>query len=175
MPRPHTQIPGRRYTFYNHRSSQKDSGILPVKHGLSNDFAIWNGKKNYVAGGFWASRKFRLQNAIDWNDGTGKQGLITRMRRILTQAKTHAKNGGYVATNSTPENLLKQWKSQKGKCVACRSKMKLKEAIYDHNHETGEPRGFIHPICNLVEGFFKRHSGRNRRFYLRWLFKIGTI
>ena len=75
------------------------------------------------------------------------------MKEILLWSRAAAKKGNYKAPNIGSEDLLKLWESQNNTCAACLGLFNdIFSARLDHNHQTGEARGFIHDHCNVVEG-----------------------
>jgi hypothetical protein len=139
------QFPDRKWTFVDKKTGERDSGILPANFGESNRFARWQRSS-------WISRKFANRASSKWNAGKGPSGLLGRMKFILIKSKYYAKKSGHKPAHITAEDMVKQWQTQKGKCAACCMKLNLMRACFDHNHKTGEPRGFIHRICNMAEG-----------------------
>lgn len=56
-----------------------------------------------------------------------------------------------------------QLAKQGGKCLLCGEKIDLtipKEAVCDHDHNTGEIRGVLHRSCNAAEGKVANAAGR---------------
>lgn len=141
------QIPGQQYTFVNQKTKETDSGILPNELGVSNDFVYWNSHD-----AVWKSRKFCLAQMAAQHKGLGRFGLLSRMRHIISGSKQNAKRFGYKPICDAPEVLVVHWDEQHGFCKACGSPLELLNADYDHDHETGLGRGFIHHQCNVAEG-----------------------
>lgn len=90
--------------------------------------------------------------------GTGPQGLLSRMKHLLGISKYRSRQEKYLPPNTTPEDMVYQWVSQKGFCAACKEPIDLLKTHFDHDHKTGEPRGFVHPVCNMIEGFISKMS-----------------
>lgn len=94
--------------------------------------------------------------------GLGSEGLLGRLKYIITRSKCRANQSGYAPIKTSPEEMLRQWDDQQGKCKACDGPLNeliSLDTVYDHDHETGEGRGFVHSRCNLVEGCMKMMSG----------------
>lgn len=183
-PRPRTRIyqePGSQYTFVDRRTKETDTVILPSIRGESNDFVSWESKTDCLYGGFWQSRKLKRHRDNLRRAGGGPLGLLSRMRAILAVQKRYSKAVGYTQPNVTPEQMVVQWEAQDGKCVACGGLLqpllmidnrKKSGAAYDHDHETGEGRGFTHRGCNLIEGLFVKMSNEEVSNYVSWIMKI---
>jgi hypothetical protein len=163
------QIPGKPYTFTRKKTGEKDSGILPAYLGESNDFAMWH-KSPKGRGGSWLSRKFVLKRAQERGQGIGPSGLLGRMKILIKNSNVNAKReNGYIPLKTTPEMLVAEWECQKGRCIACDLPLELLEAHYDHDHDSGEGRGFIHPSCNMIEGILGSLPKNNRERLLNWV------
>jgi hypothetical protein len=177
-----TQYPGAQYTFVDRQTKQADTGILPNVRGESNDFAAWehNGRGKYK--GNWRSKKLHRAKQNRRRAGSGPLGLLSRMRALLAVQKRYSKAVGYAPPNVTAEQMLEQWELQNGKCAACKGPLKPLlgadnrlhplSAAYDHSHETGEGRGFIHRGCNQIEGLFVNMSDEEVSNYVSWIMKI---
>ena len=50
------------------------------------------------------------------------------------------------------ELRAKLHKAQSGLCCLCGNKISIKDAVLDHDHETGHVRGVLHRQCNHAEG-----------------------
>ncbi len=58
---------------------------------------------------------------------------------------------------------LQQLAQQDGKCPLCGNNIDAsipREAVVDHDHETGEIRGVLHRSCNAAEGKVANAAGR---------------
>lgn len=58
---------------------------------------------------------------------------------------------------------VQQLAKQGGKCILCGEKIDAsipKEAVCDHDHNTGEIRGVLHRSCNAAEGKVANAAGR---------------
>jgi hypothetical protein len=49
----------------------------------------------------------------------------------------------------TPEDKLRQWQRQNGRCGICGQWLKPQDLKIDHNHITGVRRGLLCQKCNL--------------------------
>ena len=61
---------------------------------------------------------------------------------------------------TTPERLTALHVAQKGACAICgliepENPTRAQKMHIDHNHETGEIRGFLCPACNKGLGYFR--------------------
>jgi Recombination endonuclease VII len=110
--------------------------------------------------------------------GEGPAGLIGRFRILLPRLRFWSKSHGYMPPQTTPDEMLRIWKEQKGFCAACGGEMNLlgsNAGCFDHDHETGEPRGFIHKRCNDIEGLVSRLSDEQVHSYLSWINNIRFV
>jgi hypothetical protein len=167
--RKRTQFPGKPFTFVRALTGEKDTGILPSKYGESNDFAMWNSDAGRPTRGSWISRRLNLKSKKEKRQGVGPNGLLDRMKALIRDSKQNARRSGHVPVKASAENLMDAWNLQEGLCAACRLPLNLFQACYDHNHETGKGRGFIHYACNNVEGILKNMPRENRGIFLEWL------
>jgi hypothetical protein len=96
------------------------------------------------------------------------------MRVILNRAMYVAKYAGYKSPTSTPEQMVSEWNKQDGECAACGGLFinDSRKISYDHNHETGEPRGFVHGYCNTLEGLFTKMTQEELLTFIEWIKKI---
>jgi hypothetical protein len=138
------QIPGESWTFpCGHKA------VLPKKRAESNEFAYWN-TKTWICNPCSKARKTKGLR------GEGRGGLLTRMAQLHRATEYLSKKSGYAPPNVSPERMTEMWPLQKDLCAACGEPIELLKSDFDHNHDTGEPRGFIHHSCNVVEGNTKR-------------------
>ena len=164
------QTSGQQWTFISKRTGEKDTGILPAVFGETNDFAEW---KKTRWGGSWYSRHFNAQMTKLQQRGEGSKGLISRMSHLLVSARGAAKKGRYKHPIIEPKELLYMWQMQSNKCAACLGPFKdIFAARLDHNHETGEVRGFIHDHCNIVEGRTLKMSDKEFKNLIDFINKI---
>jgi hypothetical protein len=160
------QTPGTIHTFVTALGS--DTGVLPSSYGLSNEFAMWRPHKRSSTGGSWRSRKFHSLRFQNNYRGVGKDGLLGRMKVLFYAAKARDTRQGYQSPDTTPEKMLDSWFLQNGICPACGSSIDLLEAAFDHDHRTGEPRGFIHKRCNWAEGYIHTMSNSEFENFVTW-------
>lgn len=173
------QKPGKRWIFKRRKTGEKDVGVLPTQYGESNRFARWQPySKGWAgggdSGGSWVSIKFSRKVVIARADGSGPEGLLGRMKAALNSLRGAARRKGYTAPDVTPEQMVVQWLSQKGICAACKGILKtncknLRWPHYDHCHETGRGRGFVHRWCNWAEACFRHMSKTERLSFLSWI------
>ena len=162
------QMPNKEWTFVNKRTGETDTGILPAALGEQNDFAIWQKSSAVFRGGYWSSRHFYNQCHRRSRKGIGPTGLLGRMRFLLSRQKDDAVRGGHKSPMVEPERMVHLWESQKGFCVACLGHLDLLSSNFDHNHDTGEPRGFVHRWCNLAEGHINKMSEVEFSNFIQW-------
>jgi hypothetical protein len=163
------QQPGESWTFVYRATGEYETGTLPSNFGESNEFARW--KKDH-----WISRKFNRLSLNRSLKADGPRGLLGRMSILSSAYKSQAKNRNQLAPTATPEQMVEMWLAQDGKCAACKEPLVLinaessgKSACFDHNHETGEPRGFIHQGCNKVEGIVLPMADEAFENLITWL------
>jgi hypothetical protein len=140
------QIPGQFYTFVRKKTEEKLTCLLPEQPGVGNAEVYWIGT-------CWAPRSFQRKTGIEYRQGRGSKGLLGRMQYLLTAQKRVARIRKHEPPKVNPPEMLLQWNSQCSSCVICGGPLELLKACYDHNHETGEGRGFTHTHCNLIEGY----------------------
>lgn len=166
------QVPGKRYTFICQQTGEKDSGVLPATLGESNSFVRWQPHRNT-----WVSRKLGQSSSRRSKRGLGPQGLVCRMRALLWALKNKAKIKGFALPLISAEEMVEQWNDQAGICVACGEPGLIlldRGSVYDHNHETGEGRGFIHSYCNIAEGYLSNLSSEAFEKYVTWIRKTRS-
>lgn len=179
------QMPGQSYTFIDRKTGVEDIGILPAKYGDTNDFVYWAKKSNCKNGGNWSSKKFVNARAHLQLIGANKRGTISRMRWLITSSRRAAKSWGGEPIKTSPADMIRQWEEQKGNCKACaKPLMGLRrpdlrhithdDTVYDHDHDTGEGRGFIHSYCNLAEGYTKKMTDEEFLNFVRY-FRPGLL
>lgn len=154
------QESGKTWEFIDKKSGVKDVVVLP-ELGESNDQVYWHTNPSSKNGGTWSSRKLRRLRS----QGNGGDGLIERMRMLV---RAGCRTKGYIPIKNTPEEMLDQWKKQNGKCAACGGFLDLLKASYDHDHDTGEGRGFVHRWCNHAEGFVRQMSNDEFDSFVLW-------
>ena len=98
------------------------------------------------------------KNTTPWNKG--KEGLQTAWNKNLKGYMKGEKNGMYKNGLSDKNNLLKQREKAVGRvrpesCEICGA---IGQIDFDHDHKTGEFRGWICRRCNLVLGMVKDNS-----------------
>jgi len=74
--------------------------------------------------------------------------------------------------NTTVQRILTELKDQQSECAGCGQYYKEGRGLkLDHNHKTGEIRGMLCNICNLVLGLLKDNPWRLEKMarYLRGL------
>ena len=124
--------------------------VLP-EDGTSNKFANWKNRT-------WRCAVCEKRSKRKHDRGEGKLGLLGRMTHLLQMGCWHAEKKGYLPPDVSREEMVEMWHAQKGFCVACDKPLLILKAHFDHDHNTGESRGFVHPYCNKVEGQMKDMS-----------------
>lgn len=97
-----------------------------------------------------------------YREGTSPQGLLGRMKRLLSVARNNAQRQGFAAPNISAELLLIAWREQKGLCAWTGAPITLLNCVLDHNHITGEFRGFVTSRANFAEGHLSKMSFEER-------------
>lgn len=168
------QVPGKEFTFISKRMGE-DTGILPSVWGQVNEFACWQKSPSLIKGGRWVSRKFWKESKRRQYSGEGDRGLLGRMLYLASAHKNVFKKCGYAPPNVSAEQMLIMWTEQNHLCAACKGPLKLLDAHFDHCHETGEPRGFLHKHCNQTEGCILKMSNEELKNYMNYIGRIrGT-
>lgn len=77
--------------------------------------------------------------------------------RIIQGLKRHAKKFGFKHINLTGEELLELRKNHNQCCDICHvPEIECKKSLcVDHDHQTGEFRGFLCRRCNIALGYFE--------------------
>lgn len=111
--------------------------------------------------------------------GEGPSGLIGRFRRLLYMAKRNARNRKFKPPNITAEELVVAWERQGGsrndlskpvKCAGTDRLITLYEAVVEHNHETGEFRGFVCSPANSAEGYLSNVTLQEGKLFIERFF-----
>jgi len=121
-----------------------------------------SGRRNYDA-----NRERYLKQSKAWAEGnqekrreySRKWESKNRFACILSRSRVAAKKRGHEPCNATVEELAAAYT---GKCHACgvpEIECTLKLAM-DHNHATGEFRGFLCGNCNTALGLLADSPGR---------------
>jgi hypothetical protein len=159
------QVENKLYTFKS-RKFRSVTIKLP-DYGVTNDVVVWNPHRKC-----WAVRKHVYSRTKAWGAGDGpKVGILGRLKKLITSTKHNSKKFGYSPIKETPESMLKQWEKQNHKCAVCGTFLDLLKADYDHNHETGKGRGFVHPPCNAAEGHLKSLSIKAKKRFMRYIIR----
>lgn len=146
------QVPGQSWVFKcGHACS-----VLP-SFGDSNNSARWTK----------ADRGWRCAVCVNKRDsdkrcGLGPEGLLGCMRCRLKGARASARRRGYKAPNITPKELVLAWESQFGRCAWTNEELEIGDAFLEHDHDTGEFRGFVKPSANSAEGYLNKLSFEGR-------------
>ena len=99
-------------------------------------------------------RKIRATNPEKVKEQRKQWGINNRWNRALTQSRTAAKKREYILCSATAEELKAAFT---GKCDLCGCpEMECTTQLHmDHDHETGEFRGFLCARCNIGIGHFR--------------------
>lgn len=103
--------------------------------------------KKYGRDWYAANKEKGRKYASDWRKEN-------RIAHCLQVSRSTAKKRGHVPCTATVEELKSLWT---GRCEICGvPELELtKHLSMDHNHETGEFRGWLCPGCNHGLGLFK--------------------
>lgn len=103
----------------------------------------------------------KLRAGRKWNEANPEKRLASnrkcaknnRLTRILCGSRCAAKREGHIPCNATIEELKA---SQTGRCFICGvPEIECsKKLAMDHDHETGEFRGWLCKKCNTALGLF---------------------
>lgn len=80
-----------------------------------------------------------------------KQTLKGRIANRLTTGRSHAKKRGFTGPVGRPIDVVCLWHEQNGKCAGCGTEISILKACLDHDHESGEVRGFLCNGCNVKD------------------------
>lgn len=144
MPRTY-KLPNHFYTF-----PCGHSGTLPDV-GSGNDFAKWNKNRRY--------RKNKRKCGC----------LLFKFRRRLSQAKFSANERGYKPPIISVDNLIKMYHECNGQCRSCMRQIGNDKCVIDHNHKTGQVRGFVCEKCNKCEGYLKNFTDEELEAFYRYI------
>ena len=169
----HFQKLGKQFTFRKRIDGQiqTDTCRLPQRFGVNTKKVRWCFDRRTPHGGSWTSRKLYREWHRALLMGYGKNGLHSRMGILLRNLKRDAKRHGYKPPAISAAGMVAAWRKQDNFCAACQSPILLFEASADHNHQTGEFRGFIHRSCNQAEGHLTRMSDVELDRFLAWYLK----
>lgn len=166
------QQPGETWVFINRITGEQVSGTLPAR-GESNDFAYWQNS------GCWRSAKFSRDRNKRRTHGETPKGLLGLMDYRLIVSRRHAEIERYAPPDTTAEKMVSEWLLQDGKCAACGGPLgslvatRNEAAVhYEHCHETGKTRGFVHKHCNFAEAAFLKMSNEEMGIFIDWIKKV---
>jgi hypothetical protein len=145
------QQPGKPWSF-----GRDDTGVLP-EVGKHNAFARWMRDPSCkTLGGYWLSRKQCNATRNKARRGQGRFGILTVARRMLNSARTLAKARGFKPPRITAARLAEMLSSELFVCWM--TDRILAKPHLDHDHSTGEVRGFADGSANRIEGLMLNFS-----------------
>jgi len=118
----------------------------------------------------WGCTRCRRKWSRVSRNGTGRLGILGRMRFLLRCCKAAALKGNFAAPIVTSEELVTCWYNQKGRCEWTGEEIELlgRFTALEHNHKTGEFRGFVKADANHAEGALGQLSFSGRvKFFTR--------
>lgn len=135
------------------------SGILPSNIREANEVFYPTNRRS------WRCKKCNL----GYQSKARRSSLEVRMAMRLRGARHRAKQRSHEPPIISVEEAVKLYKSQAGKCAFCkRCVQEVSELSLEHNHRTGEVRGFVCNNCNLLEGILDKFSDEEfENFILR--------
>ncbi len=88
-----------------------------------------------------------------WEGGQHNIGSYAWIKKLITAGRIRAEKEGHAAPCGDPAAILELWNKSAGRCQVCHAEpQKPKRLVLDHDHETGEVRGFICAQCNTALG-----------------------
>lgn len=131
-----------------HRRSGRQSG-------LASQCKTCNAARNAI---YYATHKEKVaaRKAARYR-GEGPDGLLGRFAGLLSSARSDSRRGGYAPPFASPEDIVEIWNRQEGRCAITGRPLDLlgRGTHLDHDHETGEVRGFVLHDVNVIEGRLK--------------------
>ena len=109
------------------------------------------------------SKAWRLANLERHNKLRNDWAKRNPEKVLKAASEARWRSKGMIGGTIDDYNHLKE--EQKGVCGIC-SKRGKRELAYDHNHQTGTPRGLLCASCNMGHGWLEKH--RNN---LEWVEK----
>lgn len=99
------------------------------------------------------------------------------MRYLVARGLRTAKQKGFSPVDATAEQLTAVWQAQAGSCAWTGDSIELadKHTHLEHDHATGEFRGFVSNYANLIEGNMRKISPAGRRRLILKLIEILDI
>jgi len=97
--------------------------------------------------------EYRNNNREDYLE---KQRIYREQPHVKEQIKNRLLMYKYGITLKEKKTM---WKEQNKKCLICFKDIDFKEAVVDHDHETGEIRGILCNNCNAMIGFAADDTG----------------
>jgi len=95
---------------------------------------------------------WRKRNLVRKRDLGREQYKRDRFASVLSSMKYEARRNGHAPCNATKQQLIE---SYTGFCKSCGRPEGKRKLHADHNHETGEFRGFLCGQCNQALGLLE--------------------
>jgi hypothetical protein len=111
-------------------------------------------------------RKKRIEQATAHRQSD--LGMIMSRLRINNY---YARKNGYAQCPAKAKDVLELYT---GNCFICKDPYALKELVIDHNHETGDFRGWLCASCNVGLGYFQ-DSPYRLTLAIAYLHKTETV
>jgi len=101
-------------------------------------------------------------------------GFSCRARIIIRASVQGAKEQGHKPINPDTPHIVIRTMMEKPNCERCGEPLKWEFGLWKtphlhHNHETGEPLGFTHPVCNTqaMENEINKLREENRKLRIQ--------
>lgn len=137
------------------------AGQLPKSFEETNKFALWAKNKYLTMGGEWVCRRCHNKRNKKYKRKRDI-GVLARIKLRLQATSCASKAKKYEPPRITPEKAVGLWVLQNGCCASCGTGISLEKSKFgsnlDHDHVTGEVRGFVCHPCNIAEGLLKNFS-----------------
>jgi Recombination endonuclease VII len=90
------------------------------------------------------------------------------MKALLTGARNTAKTNAHLPPDISPEQLVEAWHQQNGRCAWTDRSIDLlgRGTAIEHDHDTGEFRGFVCAAANAAEGHLAKLTSIERATFI---------